>query len=122
MRKHGYSIRAPHVTFMDSDDIRDWSPQEIIRNYIRGLENAAMLKTSKKYGEYFDFRNCSIWAATEVLRYVKQHSEIHPLISIEDFARKMDAYSCIDRKTSMIFSIAHDVAEDILDIFLTIYD
>lgn len=57
-------------------------------------------------------------AAIELLMYIKKHNTTPQIIAIEEFARKMDEYSCNDLRTSAIFSIAHDVAMYFLDILL----
>lgn len=68
--------------------------------------------------ERFMQSSYSKWAAKELFQFVKQHKELKPLNAIELFIRKMDKYACLNSKSSYIFSVAHDVAEDIYDIFL----
>lgn len=60
----------------------------------------------------------SRWAANEVLIYVTKRKNISPIIAVEEFIAKVDKYSCMNAKHSYPFSIAHDIATDILDIFL----
>lgn len=55
------------------------------------------------------------WAAKEVLLYIHKRQDITPLEAIEEFIVLMDEYSCVDPETSFIFSVAHDVAENIID-------
>lgn len=64
-------------------------------------------------------RSHEIWAATEILSIIKCHPYIPPYRLVEDFACKTEKFSSIehdDRNNSFIFSTAHDVATDILDI------
>lgn len=64
-------------------------------------------------------RSHEIWAATEILSIIKRHPHISPYHLVEEFAYKTDGFSGIDhddRNNSFIFSTAHDVATDILDI------
>lgn len=60
----------------------------------------------------------SRWAVQELLTFVKQHKDMKPINAIELFIHKMDEYACANSKNSYIFSVAHDIAEDIYDIFL----
>lgn len=66
------------------------------------------------------FEQCSYsrWAANEVLKYVRSHRDISPIMAIEEFIAKMDYFSCLNPNSSYSFSVAHDIAEDILDIFI----
>lgn len=87
----------------------------IIQDYILDL------KEPRNHYQRSQFKQSSysIWAANEVLNYIREHESIRPTsIVIEDFIRKMDEYSCKNSINSFIFSVAHDIAEDILDIFL----
>lgn len=60
----------------------------------------------------------SRWAANEVLGYVKLHNDISAIQAVEEFIAKMDKYACLDNKNSYIFSVAYDIATDILDLLL----
>ena len=60
----------------------------------------------------------SRWAVQELLTFVKQHKDMKPINAIELFIHKMDDYACTNSKNSYIFSVAHDIAEDVYDIFL----
>jgi hypothetical protein len=54
------------------------------------------------------------WAEREVWRAVRD-SELSPVIAVEEFIKTMDDYSTRNLATSMIFSIAKDVGQNILD-------
>lgn len=64
-------------------------------------------------------RSYGRWAAEEILKSVQLHLDISPIQVVEEFVRRTDEFSGIehdDRNDSFIFSVAHDVATDILDI------
>ena len=65
----------------------------------------------------YEFRKRSYgrWAAEEILKSIQHHQDISPM----EFVRRTDEFSGIEhdeRNDSFIFSVAHDVATDILDI------
>ncbi|MBR1703147.1 MAG: hypothetical protein IJ716_14565 [Lachnospiraceae bacterium] len=70
-------------------------------------------------GKFKDFiaqnRSYAQWARKEIIEAVRNNPDIPASEIIERFAGRMDRYSCMDSKTSLIFSIAHDVALDMLD-------
>lgn len=94
------------------------TPELVIRDYMSKL-------SEPMYGWRKDrFEQCSYtrWATKEVLRCIREQKNTPPIIVVEDFIRRMDVYACANPDNSYIFSIAHDVGEDILDIFLTMGD
>lgn len=82
-----------------------------IENYIYELEehSSSTKKSMIMQNSY------SKWAAHEVLRYVKLRSDILPIQAIEVFMDKMNNFACVNRKNSYIFSVAYDIAADILN-------
>lgn len=70
--------------------------------------------------EYFEQRSYQKWAVNEILKSIKDSEVIPPVMVVENFIRKMDDFSCKNQKTSIIFSTAHDIAEDILDVLLAV--
>ena len=72
----------------------------------------------KKKKDRFMQSSYSRWAVQELLTFVKQHKDMKPINAIELFIHKMDDYACTNSKNSYIFSVAHDIAEDVYDIFL----
>lgn len=74
----------------------------------------------KRRSAYTNFmqRSYGRWAANEFLLYLKQNG-CHLTESGERFVKMMDEYSC-KGKNSWMFSIAHDVAEDLLDYIYTL--
>lgn len=85
----------------------------IIKNYMKRLNRP---NRSKKI-LHFEQLSYSRWAANELLNCVMEQNSKSPVRIIEEFISKMDTYSCMNG-ASFIFSVAHDTAEDILDMFL----
>lgn len=86
----------------------------IIKEYMQRLEKPNdNVKTS-----YFKQLSYSRWAVGEILRCVEKQKSIPPARVVEDFIFRMDQYSCVNHNSSFMFSVAHDIAEDILDSFL----
>jgi len=87
----------------------------LIENYIYHMRKP---RTCMKKDQ---FLHCSysIWAANELLNYVKDHSYNPPLDNVNAFIKIMDGYSCEGSENSYVFSIASDVAKDIFDMLLS---
>lgn len=66
----------------------------------------------------FEQRSYQKWAVDEILKSIERSKFIPPIMVVENFIRKMDDFSCRNKKTSFIFSVAHDMAEDILDVLI----
>lgn len=96
-------------------------------------EDRAMLNAIKEYtydlkypqkncrASYFDQRSYARWAAQECYVWCLSHIDTPIISAVEEFRDRMDDYSTRphdDRDTSVMFSIAYDVATDILDILL----
>lgn len=60
----------------------------------------------------------SRWACIEIIEYLKQNRDISPLNAMEEFREKMDQYACMNPESSMIFSIAYDTCESIIDMLV----
>lgn len=72
---------------------------------------------SHEYG--IEQESYSRWAARELLACLERNPDVPPLITIENFRDKMDEYSCVNLKTSYIFSCAKDIAEWIIDLLIS---
>lgn len=61
------------------------------------------------------------WAMQEIIRYVGKNSNTPIYILMEEFRSKMDDAACEakDPSKNFMFSVAYDVATDVLDYFLT---
>jgi len=70
---------------------------------------------------YFSQRSYSRWAAKEILEILHKNQDKSPIEMVENFMKTMEDFSCTDDKNwkdGFIFSVAHDVASDILDILI----
>lgn len=66
----------------------------------------------------FERRSYQKWAVDEILRSIDNSKHVSPIVVVEDFIRKMEAFSHKNSKANLIFSVARDVAADILDMLL----
>ena len=64
----------------------------------------------------------SRWAAEEILRCIQENRSRPPVAVVEEFKDRMNHYSLMNPNSSYIFSVAYDIAMDILDIFLAMSD
>lgn len=83
----------------------------LIQAYIEELGRPCSNTNSRRFRQ----KVYSIWAAEEILIYVINNRRTRPDDAVEEFACKMDTYSCMGGSFSFMFSVAHDVAIDILD-------
>lgn len=67
---------------------------------------------------YFEQRSYQRWAADEIIKSISESKFTPPVTIVENFIRKTNSFSCESSKNSVIFSIAHDVAMDILDLLI----
>lgn len=87
----------------------------IFQEYLKNIKNPCSQWKKDKFMQV----SYSRLAVNELLIFVKQHRNMTPINAIELFIRKMDEYACSNGNNSYIFSVAHDIAEDVYDIFLT---
>ena len=92
-----------------------WSKcdERIIRTYISKME-APRLGLSK---ERFEMESYSQWAVLEAVTYLKGRRDT--IQALEEFIHKMYEYSCVNSKTSCIFSTAKTAVEDLLDALIS---
>lgn len=93
----------------------------IILEYIEDLKDCSYgfpRSFSKWQKEYFYQNAYSRWAANEILGLLRRSKAYSSIPVLEEFVRKMDKYACMKSDNSLMFSIAKDTAEDILDRFL----
>ena len=55
------------------------------------------------------------WAVKQLISRISDNPDTMPLSIVESFKRQMNEYSCRNKISGIIFSIAYDVAEDITD-------
>lgn len=79
----------------------------ICENYIRELEPMR----AKSVGMY----SYSVWAIREVLKSIPKYPDLSPIGLVCVMHDKFDRYSCIDPRTSFMFSVAKDATDYILD-------
>ena len=82
----------------------------IIGQYIRDLP-----KPTNRYSKTYEQRCHALWAANDIFRAVRQHRSVPAAVVVENYADKMNRFSTMHSKTSFMFSVAKDIAEDILD-------
>lgn len=81
-----------------------------VNEYIYYIEEMGMWR-----GLSFEERSLAKWAAKEVIERMKHCENEPPLTIIQVFKEEMYMYACSNEKTSNIFSIAVDVANDLDD-------
>lgn len=69
--------------------------------------------------DLFAQRSYQQWAVDEILKSIKESKSIPTITVLEDFIRKMDDFSCRGGEGGLIFSVAYDVATEILNIVIT---
>ncbi len=94
----------------------------IKKDILRKLYSITMSSLNKPYfglsKKLFEQRCYQEWAVKEVLRAIET-SDLPPYMVAEEFAEKMDEYACLKERTSFMFSVAHDTAEWIIEILLS---
>lgn len=90
----------------------------ILQEYIADMPEPR--KKCKK--QVFLQETYSRWAAEEILKYIQENESRPPVAVVEEFKDRMNHYSLMNRNSSYIFSVAYDIAMDILDIFLAMSD
>jgi len=68
--------------------------------------------------DWFKQVSYSRWAADEIITNIRELKHMPPILVVEDFIRKMDNFSCRNRKTRIMFSVARDMAENIRDFLI----
>ena len=88
----------------------------VVKDYILELN-----EISTWQGYNFERGSYSKWFAMELLKSLKAQPSMPPLIVIENFRDSMDNYSCLSKEENfrIIFSIARDVTENIIDYLLS---
>lgn len=79
------------------------------------------IATIPKNQSGYNFKQASYmrWAGEEVLSQLRKYPQIPPLIVIESFRDEMDTYSCVNSRTSYVFSCAKDMMEWIIDLLIS---
>lgn len=67
--------------------------------------------------ELFKQRSFSIWAVNELHRFVEERDYMDPVDAVVLFSKMMDDYSTYN-KEGLRFSVAYDVAMNVMDILI----
>ncbi len=68
--------------------------------------------------DYIQLKSYQRWAVKEIMKCIEESEGISPIRAVEGFVHKMNCFSRKKGKTAMIFSIARDTGEDILDVLI----
>lgn len=85
----------------------------VVRDYINELECTSSI-IDYWQSAHFAQRCYAKTAANDILELLKNSSE-PPLVVIEEYRDKMDEFACLNNFGSIIFSVAYDTAESIID-------
>lgn len=91
---------------------------QVVQEYIERLERQHIHPWQSSE---FAQQSYSISAANDILYELKKNTSLPPLTIIEEYRDKMDEYSCLNSFGSFIFSVSHDIAEDIIDELIKAY-
>lgn len=83
---------------------------------LRCLGKLDSKKAWKKIG--FEQIAYTRWAYIEIIDYLKSHRDSPPLYAVEELRNKMDEYACLNPESSVIFSVAYDACEEIIDMLV----
>lgn len=95
------------------------SPNERAIYTVRYCLRCLLKRTSKQRGYSLQQESYSRWAARELLVRLEQNKTTPPLIVIEEFRDQLDNYSCVNIRTSYVFSCAKDMTEWIIDLLIS---
>jgi len=65
---------------------------------------------------YFDQATYSRWAGDELIDLLERNPTIPPIRTVNEFTKKMDAFSIMGKENNIMFSIAKDFSENIGDV------
>ena len=83
----------------------------VIKGHLDWLEKQIV---STYYEDQFA-QNCySKFALKDLYILLKENQETPSTILIEEYANKMDEYSCMNEQSSIMFSVAHDISMAVL--------
>lgn len=102
----------PDWTYIDSEE----DIEQFIKGSISELETLCPLEKSFDDKESFEQISHAKFALKMLLQEIHEHSSVSACAIIESFARKMDDYSNGNVETSYVFSVAHETAQNLLNI------
>lgn len=87
----------------------------VIQEYVDECLKEPGLGMSRDWFKRVSYRR---WAADEIIKDIRESGDMPPILVVENFIRKMKNFSCRNHKTSIIFSVAQEMAEGILDLLI----
>lgn len=69
--------------------------------------------------DLFAQRSYQKWAVDEIIKSIEESKSIPPITVLDDFIRKMNDFACRGGEGGFIFSVAYDIAIEILNIVIT---
>lgn len=94
---------------MEREHILNCLASHILENY----EGPFTYQRKWKNRGYFAQESYSKWAANEFLDYVTNRRDI--FLAADNYIRMVDNFACSNHENRWMFSIAYDVAVDLLD-------
>lgn len=67
---------------------------------------------------YLQSQSYQRWAVQEIMKQIEISEDAPPIRVVEDFIHKMECFTYKKGESAIIFSIARDMAEDILDVLI----
>lgn len=92
----------------------------VVQDYIKRLEEHPVEWTYWRSSEFARWSYAKT-TARYVLELLEKNPDIPPLMIIEEYRDKMDDYACLNAARSVMFSTAHDIADDIIDELIKAY-
>lgn len=83
----------------------------VIKDNLNWLDKQIMLPYSE---DQIAQNSYSKSALKDLYILLRKNPEIPTAILIEEYANKMDDYSCINEQSSIMFSVAHDISMAVL--------
>ena len=91
----------------------------IVKQYFKSLPKPHYGWFEGQQAKFF-LESTARWAVSEIHRYILENHDWDPIDSVDDFAIIMDECACVSDlpEINNAFSIAHDIAQDILGYLL----
>lgn len=85
---------------------------QIVKDYIPKLERSpGWWWRSSEFAQWSYAKT----AAKEVLDLLEENTDTPPLVVIEEYRDRMNQFACVNPVRSIMYSVAADIAEDIID-------
>ncbi len=90
--------------------------KEIVKDYGEYLED---LFSSLPLEYTLEQISYSRWAISKLLSKLDRYASIPPLLTMENFRNKLYEFSCINKRTSLIFVVAYRTVDDAIDLLVS---